>query len=108
MGHPDHSRREEVGKGHRSEGEHARHHEGGSDNVRHGIRNNRVEEVASGGGNRHDDRRSHDQEVVRDDHSSHLLELHNRHHYDGVGESVSGSDRVGLRLESSACCELHY
>ena len=87
---------------------HARHREEVSDSVRHVTRNNRVEEVESGDDSRHDARRSHDQGVVHDDHSSHLLELRNRRRYDGVEESVNGSDRVGLRLGSNASVSCGY
>lgn len=103
MGHHGHSHREEVGMGHQLVVEHPAHHrEGVSDSVHHETRNNRVEEVGSGDDSPHDDRRSHARAVVRDDHSNHQAELHNRRHCDGVEENVSGSDRAGLLLGSSA------
>lgn len=109
MGRHGHSHREEVGMDHRLGVEHhARHREGVSDSVRHGIRNNRAEEVGSGGGILHDDRRSHDRGVAPDGHSSHQPELRIRRRYDGVEESVNGSDRVGLRLGSSASVSFHF
>lgn len=109
MGHHGHNHREEVGMDHQLVVEHPAHHrEGVNDSVRHETRNNRVEVVASGDDSLHDDRRSHAREVVRDDHSSHQAELHNRHRYDGVEESVSGSDHVGLRFGSSAIVSVGF
>lgn len=103
MGHHDHSHRAEVGMDHRLVVEHHAHHrEGVSDSVRHETRNNHVEEVGSGDGILHDDHHSHAPGVVHDDHSNHRPELHNRRRYDGVEGSVSGSDRAGLVLGSSA------
>lgn len=94
---------------HRSAVEHRARHRGEvSDSVPHGNRNNRVEEVGSGDGSRHDARRSHDRGAVHDDHSSHPQELRNRRHYDGAEESVNGSDRAGLRLGSSASVRCGY
>lgn len=109
MGHHGHSHREEVGMGHQLVVEHPAHHrEGVSDSVRHETRNNHVEEVGSGDDSLHDDRRSHARGVVRDDHSNHQAELHNRRRYDGVEGSVSGSDRAGLHLGSSAVVNVGF